>query len=623
MRKSLVVSIALILVAALSAPACGAMLDVGGKYVGSLMYDGEVAGSADSVISINPGGTTEGIDCFGMSALYLNLDFTEESLLEAHFPLILFKDVEKSEPVIASNPDDEYLLVHRGDQFTLSLTDAVEGDYAFVSLKDPLGLVREIDTDDMTVFKLTGEPWGIDVLGYLVSAVFTDKKGKASESRYGAARASYKLPQDLRLGITWGIHRKLGNNIDNVDRNISIDLNVPIPISKKATLQGALAINRGSEDRNAYGVKKALLFKVRKLELGNITLAGDFIAVEPEFIAVAHKKESSDVFDYEGKRYLRGEGKTVFDIFGYDVKTALSYERTVNSDGSFDHEKGSSKHKVSGEAEFNLSPDVTVTVDRYIDKTLADTGDYKDDYTIRTRAKMSCESPDANEVWGRLWRVEKEHKKDEGTAHKLEGGVKVKSLSNGKVEGKAGYEQGALTFPSYTSVGKYTTKLYGEIYGELERTFMPDEVDQVDILLAGIAKYSQRKSKTPETALVAYGEVDVAIHERLSNKTVLLFARESKATSHYGTTVYNRFGYKMSSNTTLALGYTFKENRCTVDVLCTVTIGNARFELGYGKTGLRDECTATGHTGKPWAWLCLAEIEPKPKLFTLTITVPF
>ena len=461
MHKRFAISVAFVLVGVLAIPVYAAVLEVSGKHVGSIMYDGDMTGSADSVTSINPGGITKGIDFLGMSTLYLDLDFTEGSLFEAHLPFMLFNDAENSKLTIISNPDDEYYLVYRGEQFTLSLTDAVEGDYAFFSLKDPLGLVREIDTDDMTVLKLTGKPRGMDVLGYLVSAEFTDKKGCVSESRYGAVRASYELPQGSCLGITWGIRRKGGNsgdnknviidhirtdnvaeninidsddniNADNVEENVSLDLDVPIPISKKATLQSAVAISKASRDGKAYGAQKALSFKIRKLKLRNITFKGDFITVEPGFTAVAHKKDSSDVSNHAGKRYLRGEGKTVFDIFGYDVKKALSYERTVNSDGSFDHEKGSSKHKVSGEAEFNLSPDVTMTVDRYIDKTLADTGYHKGDYTTRTRAKMSYESPKTNEVWCRLWQVEKEHKNNEGLAYKVEWGVKVKLLTSGK-----------------------------------------------------------------------------------------------------------------------------------------------------------------------------------------------
>ena len=121
-------------------------------------------------------------------------------------------------------------------------------------------------------------------------------------------------------------------------------------------------------------------------------------------------------------------------------------------------------------------------------------GEYWGNYTTRARARMLYKSPEGNEIWGRLWQVAKEHREAQGTAHKLECGVKIKSVEYGKLEGKGGYEQGTLTFPSYTSVGKYTSKLYGEIYGELEHILMPDDVDQVDILLAGSAKYAHRES---------------------------------------------------------------------------------------------------------------------------------
>ena len=58
----LIVIATLVLVAMLTTPAYGAMLKVSGKYVASLMYDGEAANPSDSVASINPGGTTRGID---------------------------------------------------------------------------------------------------------------------------------------------------------------------------------------------------------------------------------------------------------------------------------------------------------------------------------------------------------------------------------------------------------------------------------------------------------------------------------------------------------------------------------------------------------------------------------
>ncbi len=690
MRKNFAVSATLILVVVVAAPVYGSMLEVSGKYVGSLMYDGEAADQADSVTSINPGGTTKCADLLGMSTLYLTFDFVGKSILKerlqmedlpadslltkgspedrppaetamekfssengpkeggsfnAHVPLILFKDVERGEFAVALDPNDEYLFAYKGDLFSLSLTDATRSDYAFVSLKDPLGLVREIDTEDMVVLKVTGEPWGTDILGYLVRAVFTDKKGETRESRYGAMRATYELPAGVGLGLTYGIHRKPANSGDDnntgcggdigadgdidrdvnidIDENISIDMEIPIPLSKKATLQGALAVNTGTKAGNPYEPKHAFSFKVRKLQLRNITLVGDLIAVEHGFAVVAHKKDSSDAFDYEGKRYLRGEGRTMLHLFGRNVKIALANERATNYDGSFDLEKGSSKNKVSGEVEFKLSSDVILTLDGYLDKTLADTGDYLGDHTMRARAKMSYESPEGNEIWGRLWQVAKEHREAQGTAYKLECGVKIKSTEYGKLEGKGGYEQGTLTFPSYTSVGEYTRKLSGEVYGELEHAFMSDDVDQVDMFLAGLAKYLHRERKSPEVTLVAYGEINIVIDKRLTNTTALLLAREPKKTSHYAPTLYNKLDCKLRDNASFALGYTFKGKRGTLEALYTVMIGDATFEVGYGKTGLRDECTDTGHTGKPWAWLCSAEADPRPKLFTLTIAIPF
>ncbi|NLJ61471.1 MAG: hypothetical protein GX338_11055, partial [Firmicutes bacterium] len=346
MNRKLIIIVTLVLAAMLTTPAYGAMLKVSGKYVASVMYDGEVVAPSDSVASINPDGTTKGVDLLAMSTLYLTFDFhntgiskesaNEGGSFEAHLPLMLSKDVERNSLSVTRDPDDDYVFVLRGNPFTLSLTDAISGDHAFASLKDPLGLVREIDTEDMVVLKVTGEPRGMDVLGCLVEAVFTDKKGKTQKSQYGALRATYKLPLGLCLGLTCGIQRKPTNagndkntgtdrdtgsdgntNRDvntDIDENISIDMEVPIPLSKKGTLQGALAVNTGTRAGDPYKPKRAFSLKARKLQLGNITLVGDVIAVEPGFAAVAHKKDSSDAFDYEGKRYLRGEAKTTLQL---------------------------------------------------------------------------------------------------------------------------------------------------------------------------------------------------------------------------------------------------------------------------------------------------------------------
>ncbi|MGB4285845.1 MAG: hypothetical protein WBK04_02910, partial [Bacillota bacterium] len=98
---------------------------------------------------------------------------------------------------------------------------------------------------------------------------------------------------------------------------------------------------------------------------------------------------------------------------------------------------------------------------------------------------------------------------------------------------------------------------------------------------------------------------------------------EPKKTSHYAPTLYNKLDYRISDNSSLAVGCTFKDANGTLDAQYRVGIGDATLEIAYGKTGLRDECEDSGHTGKPWAWLCSAEIDPKPKRFALTITIPF
>ena len=150
---------------------------------------------------------------------------------------------------------------------------------------------------------------------------------------------------------------------------------------------------------------------------------------------------------------------------------------------------------------------------------------------------------------------------------------------------------------------------------------MPDDVDQVDISLAGLAKYAHRQRQSPEVTLVAYGQMNIVIDSRFTNTTALTTQKSQRRL------LITRRLYTTSWTTKcriilLALGYTFKGSRGTLEALYTVMIGDATLEVG-GKTGLRDECTDTGHTGRPWAWLCSAKIQSRPKLFTLMITIPF
>ncbi|MGB4380292.1 MAG: hypothetical protein WBJ72_02325 [Bacillota bacterium] len=668
-RPAAIVGLILALAIVLATPVHGATFKAHGKYVGTVVYDGEKVFPDNSVTSINLGGATCGFDVLGMSTLYLTFDFYEEDMLKeglendslpekslsqersergtfkAHLPLVLFNDPERNSVSVVSAPYDDYLFVFKGKPFTLSLTSAIDGEYAFSSLKDPLGLVREIDTEDLAILKLTGKHRGLDILGYLVSAVFADKDGDTQESGYGAVRATYKSPFGLRLGLTCGVHlrplnfcnaKKEALNAEtcccadlspalntDIDGNVSIDLEIPIPLSKKATLQGAYAVNMGRRDGSRYTPKKAVSIAVRKLECENITFAGDLIGVEPGFTAVAPKKDSSSALDYEGKRYLRGEGKATLQLFGRNVKLALANERTTDYDGSFDSEKGSSKNKVSGEIEYELPHGLTVTADAYLDKVLATEGQYLGDYTMRARTKVAYAPLKGNEIWARLWQVLKEHKEDCGKAYKLECGVELEPVEHIKLKATGGYEQGTLTFPGYTSVGKHTSKVYGEMYGELEHTLKPIDADRADIFLAGLAKFAHRDGEAPEITLVSYGEMTIIFNERLTGSTAFLLAEEPKKTSHYAPTLYNKLDYRISDNSSLAVGCTFKDANGTLDAQYRVGIGDATLEIAYGKTGLRDECEDSGHTGKPWAWLCSAEIDPKPKRFALTITIPF
>lgn len=659
MNGSFIVIIAIVLIAMFACPTYGAALQVTGKYVANLIYDGEMCLFGGPVFSVNPGSMTTGIDLPGMSALYLTFDFpganissaglNHDNLLRAHLPLVVFKDTGKNGLSVIKDPDDDYFIVLKTHQVTLSLTDASDGDYIFKSLKDPLGLIREIDAKDMTVLKITGEPYGINVLGYLIDAAPAGDEDRMQRSRYGVMRATYDFPSGLDLGFTGGIHLKplspFGNNGIGVDEdinrilnsnwnpgfdingNISMDAKIPVVLTQKGSLQGAFAVNTSRESGKSYTPKHAFSLKARRLRLGTVGLAGDIIAVEPGFSAVAHKRDSSDIHCYEGKRYIRGEIRTTAQAFKRDIKIAFCNEYITNYDGSQDNEGGSSKNKISGEIIYNFSPRVTLTLDGYLNKVLADTGDYYGDNTIRTRAKISYKSPRNNEIWGRAWGATKKYKTVEGKAHKFEGGIKIKPPEHGKLDGilkgKCGYEKGSLTFPSYTSVGRLTSKIYGEVYAELKHGFIPDGLGKVDISLAGLAKYSHRQTRDPRITLVSYGKMDIIVNERVSNTTALLFAKEPKKTSHYAPTLYNKLDCRVSANSILNLGYTLKGGKGTFDATYTVILKNAGIQIGYGKTGLRDECTDTNHKGKPWAWLCSAEIEPKPRLFTLTITIPF
>ncbi|MGB4285774.1 MAG: hypothetical protein WBK04_02545, partial [Bacillota bacterium] len=161
MRRSIVVVLTLLLVAVLAVPAFGAELEVSGKYVGEIEYNRTL------VNSINAGGETEGFDLLGMSTLYLTLDFAEGETVEGHLPLMFYIDGDGG---FAVEPSDSFWVVYRGYPFRISLSNQDEGDYAFSSLGDPLGLgdyVEALD-DEYVVLKAVGEPYDIDTVAYVI-----------------------------------------------------------------------------------------------------------------------------------------------------------------------------------------------------------------------------------------------------------------------------------------------------------------------------------------------------------------------------------------------------------------------------------------------------------------------
>ncbi|MFY9454406.1 MAG: hypothetical protein WAS29_02615, partial [Bacillota bacterium] len=155
MRRSIVVVLTLLLVAVLAVPAFGAELEVSGKYVGEIEYNRTL------VNSINADGVeTPGFDLLGMSTLYLTLDFAEGETVEGHLPLMFYIDGDGG---FAVEPSDSFWVVYRGYPFRISLSNQDEGDYAFSSLGDPLGLgdyVEALD-DEYVVLKAVGEPYDI------------------------------------------------------------------------------------------------------------------------------------------------------------------------------------------------------------------------------------------------------------------------------------------------------------------------------------------------------------------------------------------------------------------------------------------------------------------------------
>lgn len=607
MKKSLGIVLAVLLVAVLSVPAMGATLSVSGKYVGQVKYDGGV------ISSVNAGASVNGVDLLAFSTLYLNLDFAEGDLMSAHVPLRLYKATELK---VDQNPDDNYRFVFKGAPLVLSLTDAKSGDYAFASFGDPLGLVNSMGDADpaRATFKVTGKPFGLGFTGYFIAA----NPSGVPNPRYAMGRVTYGLPSGHTLGAIYAAKEDSGNMVANIEG----DVTGPLMISEGATFTAAAAMSKTQTGGAWSSPVNAIEINVGGVKLGNFTLSGNVRAVDPAFVAVAPGPSSAqtDIDTYKGKRQIQGEVVTNVNIGGQAVKLTLGDDYRVKYDGTADN---SSWNKVYGSGEFSPSAPVTVTVGGSYQDYLVATGDVKDDFRKNVYGKVKY-APAANLTvnGGAQW-MGANLGTDAGSGFKLDGSVEVKPAAGVLIKGKADYESGKYNFIDGSgTLGANHTRLDAEGYAEAKQTFVAAGVKQVDTVLAGLTRGIKLSSPDVKTTYVGYAEANFVISDVFSDKIALMSGKSTEV-SHYGTILHNKFTYTLSSNSTFALGYTWKDNAGTLDAAYTVKLGNSTIVLSYGKSGLGSAGTSTFDSGKPWAWLCTASNASDPDLYKLTVTIPF
>jgi uncharacterized glyoxalase superfamily protein PhnB len=655
MRKSLITVLTLVLVAILAVPALGAELKVSGKYVGEIKYD------QTEIFSINPSVDYirenyeedfpgwYGLNLLNMSTLYLTLDFSEGEIVEAHLPLRLYSmaDYDGLGAMILMydiDPDDNYLVVYRGNPFTISLTDNDEGEYAFNALGDPLGLGDRIVPlgDVWAVLKIAGQPYGVNTDAYVIYTteyVDEDDEYVNKDIRYALGRATYDLSAGYTLGLTGGVkhmydyYRKYwdddaGNGgawVEEEDlpdydlvRNIGVDVTGPLPVSEAATFTGALAFG----NTRAAGVwgepLKAFELNLNDMTFDKVTLNAEMHLVDDGFVAVApdtRTKTKSDIEKYNGNLHLYGEALTTLNLASMDFDLKVYDEYLINADTKKDKD---SYNEIGANVEFQPSEPVTVELDGYYN-TCLDTGANADDFDTQVYGKATYVFNDMLELWGRgTWGYGKALD-DKGYGFRLDGGFDATPLEGVTVTGKAAYQFKDYDFKDGVPA-EDADRLDASLYAVAEQTVEPGVVQKVDVVLAGLAKGEKITGDDAATKFVGYGHADIAINEEFSDKIALLVGTGE----HYPATVYNKLTYNISENSALGVGYTYRENEGTFDADYTVKIGKSTLEIGYGKSGLAAKaCEDDDDKGKPWAWICNAAIDPKPYLFTLKITVPF
>ncbi|MBC7081918.1 MAG: hypothetical protein H5T95_00295 [Firmicutes bacterium] len=610
MRKSLGIVLAVLLVAAMSVPAMGATLKVSGKYVGEVVYDGGL------VYSKNPyafdGNSVRNeykvVDLLRMSTLYLNIDFAEGEVMSAHIPLRLYKaDVL----TVEQNPDDKYLFVFKGAPLVLSLTDATSGDYAFASFGDPLGLVKSIGTGARATFKAAGQPFGLGFTSYFIAM---DPKA-TTYPRYALGRVTYGLASGHTLGAIYAA--KEGTD-KSVLVNVEADVTGPLPVSEGAKFTAALALERTQEAGVWSNPVNAFEVNVSGIAAGNFTLSGNVRAVDPEFEAVAPYE--SDAVTFKGKRQLQGEAVTNVNIGGQAVKLTLGDDYRVAYDGSLND---AAYNKIYGKGEFSPSEPVKVTVGGFYQDFLIKTGPVADDNRKNIYGNVEYTPAENITVTGGAQWMSANLGTAEGSGFKLDGSAEVKPAAGVLVKGSAAYESGRYDFIDGDTVTGSHTRLDAEAYAEAKQTFVPAGIKQVDTTLAGLARGVWLSSPDAQTTYVGYADANIILNDLFSNKIAVMSGKSTEVADHYFTTVYNKFTYTVSSNSTFELGYTYKNNKGTLDAAYTVKLGDSTIKLSYGASGLSDPCDNDFDDGRPWAWLCTASIEPNPDFYKLTITIPF
>ena len=624
MRRSIVVVLTLLLVAVLAVPAFGAELEVSGKYVGEIEYDRTL------VNSINADGVeTPGFDLLGMSTLYLTLDFAEGETVEGHLPLMFYIDGDGG---FAVEPSDSFWVVYRGYPFRISLSNQDEGDYAFSSLGDPLGLgdyVEALD-DEYVVLKAVGEPYDINTVAYVI---YTAEDVEIAEVevpyyniRYGLGRATYEFSDGYTLGLMAGVKHLYERKDEDFDliRNIGVDISGPLGISEDSAFTAGFALSRirGVDPVEWSKVSTAAALHLDDMAFGPITFNAAMHLVGEDFVAVAADDDEdapSDVVAYAGKLNLYGEALTTVNAFDMDFDIQVYDEFEVNADTSRGED---SFNEIGANVEFKPVEPLTIEVDGYYNKSL-DPVVHKDDFDTQVYGKGTYVLGDLAEAWARgTWGYGGLYDEGDGFykgyGFRIDGGFNATPLEGVSVEGEAAYQFKDYDFKNGVPAPE-ANRLDASLYAVAEQSILPDSVERVDFVVAALAKGEDITGESA-TKFVGYAHADITIDERFSDKIAVL----AGTGDHYATAVHNKLTYTISANSTLGLGCLYREGKVGVDADYTVKIGESTLEIGYGKSGLASKaCADADDKGKPWAWLCNSEAVQEPYLVTFKVTVPF